>query len=142
MVGIGSKSITQRTATVSGRISVPEATYNLAVSHGSPTTAGGGYEMPQEAEEKLRKKGGVIAVPQLDGMLACKRTVELIPLCHQPSITRIDVSLASEVKSDGITTVSCTGKTGVELEVLTAVSVALLNVWDMVKAVGGKEMEI
>lgn len=151
MVDISSKSNTQRTATASGRILVPKVAYDLVVSHGSPTTVEGNSGVLREAKEKSRKKGDVLAVSQLAGIMACKRTPELVPLCHPLPITHIDVSLAPEVKSDGVSTeysvrceatVSCTGKTGVEMEALTAVSVALLNVWDMLKAVAGKEMEI
>ena len=151
MVDIGSKTNTRRTATASGRILIPKVAYDLVVSHGSPTTVQGDSEGLREAKDKSCRKGDVLAVSQLAGIMACKRTAELVPLCHPLPITHIDVSLAPEVKIDeGNTkysvkceaTVSCTGKTGVEMEALTAVSVALLNVWDMLKAVAGKEMEI
>lgn len=151
MVDIGHKSTTQRTATASGRILVPKAAYDLVVSRGSPTTVQDDSEELREAKEKSLKKGDVLAVSQLAGIMACKRTAELVPLCHPLPITYIHVSLAPEIKTDGVSTeysikceatVSCTGKTGVEMEALTAVSVALLNAWDMLKAVAGKEMEI
>ena len=151
MVDVGSKSSTQRTATASGRILIPKVAYDLVVSHGSPTASEGEPEELKKAKEKARKKGDVLAVSQLAGIMACKRTAELIPLCHPLPITHIDVLLIPEAKGDGIdtvysvrceATVSCTGKTGVEMEALAAVSVALLNVWDMLKAVAGKEMEI
>jgi len=151
MVDVGSKSNTQRTATASGRILIPKVAYDLVVSHGSLTTTDGDPEGLRKAKEKARKKGDVLAVSQLAGIMACKRTAELIPLCHPLPITHIDVSLSPEVNGDEIytehsirceATVSCTGKTGVEMEALTAVSVALLNVWDMLKAVAGEEMEI
>lgn len=151
MVDIGSKPITQRTATANGRILVPKVAYDLVASHGFPTNAGGDSEELREAKEKARKKGDVLAVSQLAGIMACKRTAELIPLCHPLPITHVDVSLTPEIKSDGVNTeytikceatVSCTGKTGVEMEALTAASVALLNVWDMLKAVAGREMVI
>lgn len=151
MVDIGSKSDTQRTATASGKILIPKVAYDLLVPHDPPTTTEGHSQGLREAKEKSRKKGDALAVSQLAGIMACKRTAELVPLCHPLPITHIDVSLAPEVKNDGVTTeysvkceatVSCTGKTGVEMEALTAVSVALLNVWDMLKAVAGKEMKI
>jgi len=151
MVDIGSKSSTQRTATASGRVIIPKVAYDLVVSHGSPPATDGDPEELRNAKEKARKKGDVLAVSQLAGIMACKRTAELIPLCHPLPITHIDVLLVPDVNCDGVdmeysvrceATVSCTGKTGVEMEALTAVSVALLNVWDMLKAVAGREMEI
>ena len=151
MVDVGSKSSTRRTATATGRILIPKVAYDLIVSHGSPTATDDDSEGLRKAKEKARKKGDVLAVSQLAGIMACKRTAELIPLCHPLPITHIDVLLFPEVNGDGActeysvrceATVSCTGKTGVEMEALTAVSVALLNVWDMLKAVAGKEMEI
>lgn len=151
MADISSKSSTQRIATASGMILVPKVAYDLVMSCGSPTGIGGDSAGLQEAKEKARKKGDVLAVSQLAGIMACKRTAELIPLCHPLPITHVDVSLVPKAIGDGVSTeysirceatVSCTGKTGVEMEALTAVSVALLNVWDMLKAVAGKEMEI
>jgi molybdenum cofactor biosynthesis protein MoaC len=151
MVDVDSKASTQRTVTASGRILVPKIAYDLVVSHGSPTAVERCSGNLHKAKEKARKKGDVLAVSQVAGIMACKRTAELIPLCHPLPITHIDVSLTPEVKSDGTrteysvkceATVSCTGKTGVEMEALTGVSVALLNVWDMLKAIAGREMEI
>lgn len=151
MVDVSSKLGTQRTATASGRILIPKVAYDLVVSHGFPTATDGDSDGLRKAKDKAQKKGDVLAVSQLAGIMACKRTAELIPLCHPLPITHIDVSLTPEVNGEGIgaeysirceATVSCTGKTGVEMEALTAVSVALLNVWDMLKAVAGKEMEI
>lgn len=150
MVDVGTKPSTQRTATASGRILIPKVAYDL-VSHESPTTVEGDSEGLRKAKEKARKKGDVLAVSQLAGIMACKRTADLIPLCHPLPLTHIDLSLTPEVKNDGTSTmysvkceatVSCTGKTGVEMEALTAVSVALLNVWDMLKAVAGRDMVI
>lgn len=151
MVDVGSKSSTQRIATASGRILIPKAAYDLVISHGSLTAPDGDSAELWRTKEKARKKGDVLVVSQLAGIMACKRTAELIPLCHPLPIAHIDIVLTPEVNGDGIGTVysvrceaavSCTGKTGVEMEALTAVSVALLNVWDMLKAVAGKEMEI
>jgi len=121
------------------------------MSCGSPLVTDGDPEKLRKAKEKAHKKGDVLAVSQLAGIMACKRTTELIPLCHPLPITHIDVSLTPEINCHGVgmvysvrceATVSCMGKTGVEMEALTAVSVALLNVWDMFKAVAGREMEI
>ena len=151
MVDVDPKPSTQRVATASGWIRVPKVAYDLVVGHGSPTTVEEDSERLRKAKEKARRKGDVLAVSQLAGIMACKRTAELIPLCHPLPITHIGLSLTPEIKGDkanaeyGIrseATVSCTGKTGVEMEALTAVSVSLLNVWDMLKAVAGKEMEI
>ena len=146
MVDVGFKSSTHRTATASGRIIIPKIAYDLVMSHGPPTGDSGCLR-----RRKVGMKGDVLGVSQLAGIMACKRTAELIPLCHPLPITHVDVSLTPEVTGEGAgtvysvkceATVSCTGKTGVEMEGLTAVSLALLNVWDMLKGVSGKEMVI
>ena len=86
--------------------------------------------------ENLVKKGDVLTVAQIAGIQAGKKTSELIPLCHPLSITKIDVKTDLEEKGVKITSeVKCTGQTGVEMEALTAVSVALLTIYDMCKAV-------
>jgi cyclic pyranopterin phosphate synthase len=90
------------------------------------------------------KKGDVLTVAQLAGVMAAKRTSELIPLCHPLPLTLIDVRCALDEALPGVTitaTVRTTGKTGVEMEALTAVSVAALTIYDMAKAVE-KTMEI
>jgi len=82
-------------------------------------------------------KGDVLAVARIAGLMAAKRTHELIPLCHPLLLTGIDVTLTPDVKTSSIqieATVRTTGKTGVEMEALTAVSVAALTVYDMCKA--------
>ena len=82
------------------------------------------------------KKGDVLAVAELAGIMAAKKTAELIPLCHPLPLSRVKLQLTA--KDEGISVaaeVGCTGKTGVEMEALTAVSVACLTVYDMVKAV-------
>jgi cyclic pyranopterin phosphate synthase len=82
-------------------------------------------------------KGDVLAVARLAGVMAAKRTHELIPLCHPLLLTDIDVSIAPDEKESALqieATVRTTGKTGVEMEALTAVSVAALNVYDMCNA--------
>jgi cyclic pyranopterin phosphate synthase len=81
-------------------------------------------------------KGDVLAVARLAGVMAAKRTSDLIPLCHNVEIEHVEVSL--EVEDDGIAieaSAVCTDKTGIEMEALTAVSVAALTIWDMCKAV-------
>lgn len=83
------------------------------------------------------KKGDVLAVAQLAGIMAAKRTSELIPLCHPLSLTKIQVDLELDEALPGVkisALVKTTGKTGVEMEALTAVSVAALTVYDMAKA--------
>lgn len=108
--------------------------------------AAGAIAMSAEAVELVRqnrmKKGGVLAVAQIAGIQAAKRTAELIPLCHPLLLDKVDVTL--RVGDGGITAeseVRCVGRTGVEMEALTAVSVALLAVYDMCKAVD-KHMRI
>lgn len=92
--------------------------------------------------ENSIKKGNVLVTAELAGVMAAKKTPELIPLCHSLNTTSIKVR--AELKEDGAevkSEVSCIGKTGVEMEALTAVSVALLTIYDMCKAVD-KAMEI
>jgi len=84
------------------------------------------------------KKGNVLTVAQIAGITAAKRTADLIPLCHPLPLTKIDVDLRLDAELPGVqitATVRTTAKTGVEMEALTAVSVAALTVYDMVKAV-------
>lgn len=149
MVDISSKNPTKRSATASGRIYIPATAYKLVTSNYPDGTMD-----EDEAVSKARRKGDALTVAQLAGIMASKRTSDLIPLCHPLSLSRVSVTLTPElpVLSAGTlnprhsilcsATVSCEGKTGVEMEALTAVSVGLLTVWDMLKAVAGKEMEI
>ncbi|MCL4137226.1 UNVERIFIED_CONTAM: hypothetical protein GTU68_063367 [Idotea baltica] len=118
MVDVGSKAITQRTAIVSGQVTMDSSTMTLIQNGGL-------------------SKGDVLAVARLAGIMASKRTADLIPLCHPIAIDSVDLNLA---KSDATTltvtaTVSSTGRTGVEMEAFTAVSVACLTVYDMCKSV-------
>ena len=86
--------------------------------------------------EGRSKKGDVLAVAELAGIMAAKKTADLIPLCHPLPLSRVKLVLTP--KDDGIAVeaeVGCTGKTGVEMEALTAVSVACLTIYDMVKAI-------
>jgi cyclic pyranopterin monophosphate synthase len=100
--------------------------------------------MAAETARKLRElpKGDALATAQLAGIMAAKRTAALIPLCHPLPLTRIDVEVAASDEGVEITaTVETVAQTGVEMEALTAVSVAALTVYDMAKAVD-KEMVI
>lgn len=117
MVDVGDKEIQIRIARAAGHIDLAPETIRLI-------------------NENLLKKGDVLTVSQLAGISAAKKTSDLIPLCHNIALENVKVDLA--VDSTGINAVSevrCTGKTGVEMEALTAVSVALLTVYDMCKAV-------
>jgi len=92
--------------------------------------------------ENSMKKGDVLTVAEIAGIQAAKRTAELIPLCHNLLLTKVDVKTAITQKGiEVISLVKCVGQTGVEMEALTAVSVALLTIYDMCKAVD-KEMVI
>lgn len=103
--------------------------------------ARGEVHMKQETLEFIRagqiKKGDVLTVAQIAGITACKRTSDLIPLCHPLSLSTVDVDLRLDDTLPGViitATVKVNGKTGVEMEALTAVSVAALTVYDMTKA--------
>jgi cyclic pyranopterin phosphate synthase len=103
--------------------------------------ARGEVQMKKETFELIRagqiKKGDVLTVAQIAGISASKRTSELIPLCHPLFLSKVDVDLALDDSLPGViitATVSVNGKTGVEMEALTAVSVAALTVYDMAKA--------
>jgi cyclic pyranopterin monophosphate synthase len=90
----------------------------------------------------LSKKGDVLATARIAGIMAAKRTSELIPLCHQLALSKVSVDFAIEKCGIRVTALArLTGQTGVEMEALTAVSVALLTIYDMAKAVDRK-MEI
>lgn len=119
MVDVSGKAVTQRIAVARGRILMLPETLDMirAGDH---------------------KKGDVLAVAQLAGIMAAKRTADLIPLCHPLALDKVSVELRpSDVDAaiDIEATVKVTGKTGVEMEALTAVSVAALTVYDMCKAV-------
>jgi len=120
MVDVGDKEIQTRIARASGHITLGEETIILI-------------------RDNLLKKGDVLAVAQLAGIGAAKQTFSLIPLCH--NIVLDSVKVVAEIDSTGVkaeSEVRCTGRTGVEMEALTAVSVALLAVYDMCKAVDKK----
>jgi cyclic pyranopterin phosphate synthase len=118
MVDISAKSETERVATARGRVVMAPETLALIQSGGVP-------------------KGDVLAVARIAGIMAAKRTHELIPLCHPLALTAVDVGLAPGASGASLeieATVRTTGKTGVEMEALTAVTVAALTVYDMCKA--------
>ena len=116
MVDVGGKAVTSRRAVATGAISIaPDAL--AAIRDGAA------------------KKGDVLAVARVAGIMAAKRTADLIPLCHPLPLTRVTLDLTLD--DHGITATALTatdGKTGVEMEALTAVSVALLTIYDMAKA--------
>jgi cyclic pyranopterin phosphate synthase len=115
MVDVGGKPASRRRAVAAARVRV------------APETARVLRELP---------KGDALVTAQLAGIMAAKRTAELIPLCHPLPLTRIDVNVAALDDSVDITaTVETTAQTGVEMEALTAASVAALTVYDMAKAV-------
>lgn len=118
MVDVGAKDDTERVAIASGEI-VMKATTLALIRAGEI------------------KKGDVLTVAQVAGIMAAKKTSELIPLCHPIALTKVDVDLVPDDQLPGVkitATARTVGKTGVEMEALTAVSVAALTVYDMTKA--------
>ncbi|KAK7063987.1 Elp3 domain-containing protein [Favolaschia claudopus] len=151
MVDVSNKQPTHRTATAVGRIYIPQVAYDLITSTYPVSESVGPLATPEQiAISKARRKGDALTVAHLAAITGAKQTSNLIPLCHPLAISKISVVLTPEVSTSDAqrfsiscrATVSCEGKTGVEMEALTAVSVGLLTVWDMLKAVAGKEMEI
>ena len=117
MVDVGAKSITQRIATARARVTMLPATAALIRSGGA-------------------KKGDVLGVARIAGIMASKRTAELIPLCHPLPISAVSLELeVTDAAVEIAATVRTTGQTGVEMEALTAASVAALTVYDMCKSV-------
>ena len=123
MVDVSEKAPTLRTAAAAGRVKMLPSTVEAIRTGGTP-------------------KGDVLAVAQVAGIMAAKRTCELIPMCHPLQLTGVDVRF--ELTEDTVeirAEVRCKGETGVEMEALTAVSAAALTVYDMCKALQ-KDMEI
>lgn len=119
MVDVGGKTPTAREAVAEGRIRMQPATLQLIVSGG-------------------HKKGDVLAVARIAGIMAAKKTAELIPLCHPLALTRVEVELTPDEKQSSVhcrVVTATVGPTGVEMEALTAVQIALLTIYDMCKAV-------
>jgi len=125
MVDVSHKLPTERTAIAEGRVVMRKSTLKLVLSGDA-------------------KKGDVLGAARIAGIMAAKRTHELIPLCHPLAISKVEVEIEPDSKLPGLkvqATVKVSGKTGVEMEALTAVSVACLTIYDMVKAVE-REMRI
>jgi cyclic pyranopterin monophosphate synthase len=119
MVDVTAKEITDRTATARGRVLMLPATLKLIM-------------------DGTAKKGDVLGVARLAGIMGAKRTADLIPLCHPLPISAVTVDLTTNTADSAVeieATVRTTGRTGVEMEALTAASVAALTVYDMCKAV-------
>ncbi len=119
MVDVSDKSDTERTATAKGSIEMQPETMTLIQSGGV-------------------RKGDVLSIAQLAGIMGAKRTSDLIPLCHPLNLSSVKVNLTCDTDRNAVDiTATCklTGQTGVEMEALTAVSVAALTVYDMCKAV-------
>ncbi|CCD93702.1 molybdenum cofactor biosynthesis protein C [Bradyrhizobium sp. ORS 375] len=118
MVDVSEKAATERTATAEGRVVMSPATLELIVSGNA-------------------KKGDVLGTARIAGIMAAKRTSELIPLCHPLALSKVTVDITTDAALPGCVvsaTVKVTGPTGVEMEALTAVSVACLTIYDMIKA--------
>jgi len=123
MVDVSSKSVTWRQAVATGEIFL-------------------GSELVDLVRKNSLKKGDVIGVAQLAGILAAKKTSELIPLCHQLALSQVNVSIRLEGEIAVVECIAkCSGQTGVEMEALVGVSMACLAIYDMCKAVS-REMVI
>ena len=117
MVDVGKKRLQRRMARATGTLEMAVATRDMI-------------------EKDQIAKGNVLTVAQIAGIQAAKRTAELIPLCHPLTLTHVAVTMAMTDRGATATSeIACVGQTGVEMEALTAVSVALLTVYDMCKAV-------
>ena len=119
MVDVGAKDETHRVAVASGRIAMRPATFRMVIEGGAA-------------------KGDVLGVARIAAIQAAKRTSELVPLAHPIALTRVTVEFKFDAVKREITllaAVECRGRTGVEMEALTAASVGLLTIYDMVKAV-------
>ncbi|MEE8116774.1 MAG: cyclic pyranopterin monophosphate synthase MoaC [Gemmatimonadales bacterium] len=120
MVDVGDKPVTERRAIAEGVIELSETAFDLVRGNSGP-------------------KGDVLSTAELAGTMGAKRTAELIPLCHPLGLDHVEVRASLDADLPGVrvrATARATGRTGVEMEALTAVSVALLTVYDMVKAAG------
>ena len=125
MVDVSDKAVTSRIATAAGWVRMQPETYAII-------------------SEGRAKKGDVLGIARLAGIMGAKKTPDLIPLCHPLPITKVSVDLELDPDLPGVrilATVKTTGQTGVEMEALTAVSTAALTVYDMIKAVD-KTMDI
>ena len=124
-VDVGDKKITHRMAVAEGRISMDSTTLDMI-------------------QQENHKKGDVLAIARIAGIMAAKRTSDLVPLCHPIMLTRINIDFDIDLESPGvicIVTTKTSERTGVEMEALTGVQVALLTIYDMCKSVDrGMEM--
>ncbi|MGD9000081.1 MAG: cyclic pyranopterin monophosphate synthase MoaC [Granulosicoccaceae bacterium] len=119
MVDVGDKAVTRRIAVAGGRIRMEPDTLRLIVEGG-------------------HKKGDVLGIARIAGIMAAKKTADLVPLCHPIGLTRVEVELEPDTANNCVdcrATTETDGKTGVEMEALTAVQVTLLTIYDMCKAV-------
>ena len=119
MVDVGDKAATRRLAVAEGRIRMQAETLELILKGG-------------------HKKGDVLGIARVAGIMAAKKTAELIPLCHPLALTHVEINLEPEAEENLVycrARVETTGQTGVEMEALTAVQIALLTIYDMCKAV-------
>jgi cyclic pyranopterin phosphate synthase len=124
MVDVSDKAATERVAVAEGRVTMSRATLDLVLSGNA-------------------KKGDVLGAARIAGIMAAKKTHDLIPLCHPLAITKVEIEISPDASAEDEArpalvvraTVKVTGQTGVEMEALTAVSVACLTVYDMIKAV-------
>lgn len=119
MVDVSAKPVTSRVAVARGRIEMAQATLAMIVEGG-------------------HKKGDVLGVARLAGIMGAKRTADLIPLCHPLALSKVSVDLTPDLDASAVeieATAKVSGQTGVEMEALTAVSVTALTIYDMCKAV-------
>ena len=119
MVDVGDKAITKRRAVAAGRIEMAAETLAMI-------------------EAGTHRKGDVLGVARLAGIMAAKRTADLIPLCHPLALTSVDINLTTQATPPAVlceARVETSGQTGVEMEALCAVQIALLTIYDMCKAV-------
>ena len=119
MVDVGSKAITKRVAVTEGRIFMQSKTLQHIIKGNN-------------------KKGDVLGIARIAGIMATKKTADLIPLCHPLAITHVDIKLTTEENPPAVycqSTVEVNGKTGIEIEALNATQITLLTVYDMCKAV-------
>ena len=116
MVDVSQKAFTARTASACGRIRMSRECY-------------------QAVESGTAKKGDVLGAAQIAGIMGAKQTADLIPLCHRLNLSKASVSFRLLPGVEAVCTVKCTGQTGVEMEALTGVNIALLTIYDMCKAI-------
>jgi cyclic pyranopterin phosphate synthase len=119
MVDVGDKAVTHRVAIARGNISMLPATLDQIINGD-------------------HKKGDVLGIARIAGIMAAKKTADLIPLCHPLSLSHVDILLETDSKSSVVNcqaSVETTGQTGVEMEALTAVQISLLTIYDMCKAI-------